>query len=1290
MEAAAIYLDGITLYAADADQLGILDTATGNFTPTSSTFGTGSGAQGNIPFTDVDGLAFDALTGYFYGSERQGAEDLLFRIDRTTGAHVPDAFGPGVDYVVIQTQAEFGGLNLDDIDDIAIDPRDGQMYAVANNGGTADHLVKVDKMTGAVTDVAVFTNASGGANVTDMEGLGFYNNGVFYGTTGTSSTSGNSNSLWEIDLATATATRILDINSQSGRSDYEGVGCLTGGGNHITGKVFVDNNRDGVDDGGNGWANVDVQLFRDLNGNGVVDAGDLLVQTQTTAADGTYDFLTASQGPFVVRLDINTLPANNSFTTDNVETAVFPIPPSTSPTFGATDSGNDFGLGPGVKTISGTVFEDILDGDGVRDTGEPGQAGVTVHLYEDTNNNGIVDAGDHLSGSTVTDANGDYSFVAGPGNFVLDVDPTTLPSGATQTTNPPDHTQTASFTNSTTNETDSGNDFGFTLPPGVLGVTKTSNIPGTVSLGDTIDYTITITNNGSIKVTNIIVTDDLPTETSYQANSTVVQGYIPSGSDYFEDDFSTGGYGGNSGTLSFSGGWVETTASGSNIHIDNDADCPVNGDDCLEIHTYAVGDNIYRELDLSAYNAAQLSYDFNQENFGSVEGIAVEVSSDGGATYTVLKYYSGAALIDSDTFDITPYISANTRIRFRTNGLVSGGNLNVDNVRIDVKTFTAATKDNVAGGVNPDLDSGVPSTLVTGNDDFGLAPGQSMTVTYSIQVNDPVAAAFTEVNNVVSVTSDQTPTPVHAMVSDPIAYEYGDTPADGDTIANGATAAYGDPSHMLSSLLYMGSAADGAPDDEAGTQHSADATGDDGNGTDDDNGVVFSYSADYSQITATVTYNNTTGADAVICGWLDGAEQATGLADGSFDAVEGKCITVPDNSGSPNSTVSFTWDNSGAGNYIPVGDTFARFRISSDTTMGTGDAATAAVLSGEVEDYQLAGSRDYDDLPAGYGSVSHALPHLGDTTTASPSAVWLGDASGSPDAEASTQAGDGDDTDGNDDEAGVAFRSPGGTNHSVFADVTVNNNTGGTVTVCGWFDVPSAGDTTPLSGPFTASDGICQTVSTQGQSVVTLSWPNMPTDKAYTTYARFRVSSGTLTTADFTGDAIDGEVEGYPVNIDFTPTVVTIGSVELGAFTLSDYMAGLGLSDLGRQALLDILAKWSPEQADALSEANREAILEALADYLDPDGDGQVAVLNWDTLEERGTIGFWVERRQDSGDWVQINQRLLPGLITAPMGGEYLLADPEAKPGNTYHYRLIEQEATGNTRVYGPYTVEMP
>jgi len=105
--------------------------------------------------------------------------------------------------------------------------------------------------------------------------------------------------------------------------------------------------------------------------------------------------------------------------------------------------------------------------------------------------------------------------------------------------------------------------------------------------------------------------------------------------------------------------------------------------------------------------------------------------------------------------------------------------------------------------------------------------------------------------------------------------------------------------------------------------------------------------------------------------------------------------------------------------------------------------------------------------------------------------------------------------------------------------------------------------------------------------------------------------------------------------------------------------------------------------------ADSPALQQALADYLDPDGDGVIAIMRWDTLEERGTIGFYAERRQPGGAWTRINDSLLPGLITAPMGGEYQLVDPGARRGIVYEYRLVEIEARGSTRTYGPYTLQL-
>jgi len=195
----------MVLYGANAGQLGILNTTTGVFAALPSPFGTGNGALGAITFTDVDGLTYDATTGVLYGAERQSGTDVLIQINMATGAHVPDAFGAGIDYVPI---VPIAGNNI--TDDIAVDPTTGVMYAAVNSGGPTDRLITIIKATGATTDVALIT-------VPDIEGLGTDPTGQLWGTSGTQ------NILYEINKVSGVGSNGRPIDNGS---DYESVDCF--------------------------------------------------------------------------------------------------------------------------------------------------------------------------------------------------------------------------------------------------------------------------------------------------------------------------------------------------------------------------------------------------------------------------------------------------------------------------------------------------------------------------------------------------------------------------------------------------------------------------------------------------------------------------------------------------------------------------------------------------------------------------------------------------------------------------------------------------------------------------------------------------------------------------------------------------------------------------------------------------------------------------------------------------------------------------------------------------------
>jgi len=217
MEAIAFQANTDVLFGADADQLGTLDLSTGAFTPLPNTFGVANGALGPIDIDDVDGLAFDPADGTLFGSNRRRrpTEDVLIKIDPATGLVVANGFGPGVGYVLIPKVVDA----LPDIDDISVDPIDGQMYAISNSGGAGDRLVKIDKTTGATTDV-------GPLGVNDMEGLTFDTMGNIMGTTGKDGPAATNNRLYRIDKATGVA--FFDTSKPlTAGSDYEGVDCLT-------------------------------------------------------------------------------------------------------------------------------------------------------------------------------------------------------------------------------------------------------------------------------------------------------------------------------------------------------------------------------------------------------------------------------------------------------------------------------------------------------------------------------------------------------------------------------------------------------------------------------------------------------------------------------------------------------------------------------------------------------------------------------------------------------------------------------------------------------------------------------------------------------------------------------------------------------------------------------------------------------------------------------------------------------------------------------------------------------
>lgn len=283
VEALAFDPNTNTLYAADADQLGTVNVDTGAFTETSSEFGTGTGDVGSIDFDDVDGLAFDFNTGDLFGSVRRNSSaDLLIQIDPSTGAHIDGAFDGGDDYVVIDPVS---GRN--DIDDLAIDPIDGQMFGTANNGGS-DHLVLIDPATGDTTDVGQIQTGAGQA-ITNVETLSFDASGALW------AIGESADALFEIDQATATASNPRSLDNGD---DYEGMACLTVSSSDLNINVAVSDPRPNETE----IITVTVTLVNDGPHNAPAISASIplpagVTYQSDTPSDGTY---TSGDGSWVV------------------------------------------------------------------------------------------------------------------------------------------------------------------------------------------------------------------------------------------------------------------------------------------------------------------------------------------------------------------------------------------------------------------------------------------------------------------------------------------------------------------------------------------------------------------------------------------------------------------------------------------------------------------------------------------------------------------------------------------------------------------------------------------------------------------------------------------------------------------------------------------------------------------------------------------------------------------------------------------------------------------------------
>ncbi len=205
-------------------------------------------------------------------------------------------------------------------------------------------------------------------------------------------------------------------------------------------QVWNDANGNGRQDPGEtGLSNVTVTLYSDPDGDGIYDT---VAATTTTDTGGHYIFDNIAAGAYVVAVDNTTLPAGVNWSQtgdpdDFGQAATAPDNQTSAPVIAAPGDvmlNIDFGYqGAAAQThsIGNTVYFDA-NGDGVPQAGEYGLAGVTVTL---------LNGGGNVLATTITDANGNYSFDGLPdGNYRVRVTDTRNVLGNLNLTDDPDAT----------------------------------------------------------------------------------------------------------------------------------------------------------------------------------------------------------------------------------------------------------------------------------------------------------------------------------------------------------------------------------------------------------------------------------------------------------------------------------------------------------------------------------------------------------------------------------------------------------------------------------------------------------------------------------------------------------------------------------------------------------------------------------------------------------------------------------------------------------------------------------
>ena len=635
---------------------------------------------------------------------------------------------------------------------------------------------------------------------------------------------------------------------------------------------------------------------------------------------------------------------------------------------------------------------------------------------------------------------------------------------------------------------------------------------------------------------------------------------LPAGAESYVDDFSPAPFSGTVGSfttgtalegLDYDGTNVDFTANGVNLS----GLATVIGAGDLVITSRAGGSFKFTSLWVDTLEPLVL-FGTGPEPFSiNIPGGSIGTyGPSGGKTVTSVTLESAPAAIDFDIFmdDVTVDFADTTKPDVTINK--AGGQ--ADPTNSSPINFTVVFSEAVTGFTTGDVTVGGtanPTTgTVTGSGTTynvavsGMTGDGTVTATIAAGVAQDAASntnnASTSTDNTVTydttkldVTINQAGGQADPTNVSPVVFtvtfdeEINLATFKGSDVVIAGTAATGDPVigwlGLTSYSLSVSVTSDGTVTASIPAGGISDYAGNTNNAsTSTDNTVTYDTTNPTPVITQAGGQADPTSATPVNFN-VDFGEDVTGFADNDIDmsasTTPGTLAAVV--SGGPQSYNVAISGMTGTG---IVSITFSA-AAAQDLASNNSDAPT--LTDNEVTYNNL----DYGDAPDPLASTAGRYPTLqanGGPRHIIDNNLRMGPSvDGEPDGQP-TSIAQGDDNDGNDDEDGVA---PGqliiGQGQTPSIVVTLTNQTGAQATVSGWIDYDR-------DGIFEPGEKATAAVN-HGDTQATLDFPAVPMDASGKSFARFRISTNGASVAGPTGEAPNGEVEDYEVEISNAPTI---------------------------------------------------------------------------------------------------------------------------------------------------------